>query len=143
MKIVTNIILVLILFTFSVKGYAQKSKSKTITETEEKVEQKMPQFPGGNIAFYDYLDKNVKLPEGFDAKKYLKEHHNQFVPISVGFTIDVDGSITNVKVIDGENEVLDKKAKEIVENMPKWEPGFQNGTPIKVQYAIPVRFNLM
>lgn len=143
MKKSLNILLVLLLFVFCNSSYAQNSKSKTTTETEEKVEQKMPQFPGGNTAFYDYLDKNVKLPEGFDAKKYLKEHHNQFVPISVGFTIDVDGTITNVKVIDGEDPALDKKAMEIVENMPKWVPGSQNGKPVKVQYAIPVRFNLM
>ncbi|PCJ27407.1 MAG: hypothetical protein COA97_03820 [Flavobacteriales bacterium] len=138
-----NIIIALVLFVFSVEGYAQKSKSKTPVESEDKVDQKMPKFPGGDVAFYDYLDKNVLLPEGFDKKEYLKKNKNQFVPISVGFTIDVDGSIINVKVIDGENEALDKKAKEIVENMPKWEPGTQDGSPIKVQYAIPVRFNLM
>ncbi len=131
------------LFVFGVKGYAQKSKSKTPVETEVKVNQKMPQFPGGEKAFYAYLDENVVLPEGFNKKQYLKKHKNQYVPISVGFTIDVDGSIINVKVIDGENEALDKKAKEIVQNMPKWEPGYQDGNPIKVQYAIPVRFNLM
>lgn len=138
-----NITIAILLFVFSVKGYAQEPKSKTLEETQEKVEQKMPQFPGGNVAFYDYLDKNVLLPEGFDKKKYLKEHKNQFVPISVGFTVDVDGSIIDVKVIDGEEEALDKKAIEIVQNMPKWEPGTQDGTPIRVQYAIPVRFNLM
>ena len=138
-----NILLAMVLFVFSVKGYTQEKKSTTSVENKEEVNQKMPQFPGGNVAFFDYLDKNVSLPEGFDTKKYLKEHKNQFVPISVGFTIDVDGSIIDVKVIDGENEQLDKKAKEIVKNMPKWEPGTMDGTPIKVQYAIPVRFNLM
>ena len=73
----------------------------------------------------------------------MKKNKNIYVPVSVGFTVDVDGSIINVKVIDGEDELLDKKAVEIVQNMPKWEPGTQDGTPIKVQYAIPVRFNLM
>ena len=103
----------------------------------------MPQFPGGDNAFYDYLDENVTLPEGFDKEKFLKEHKNQYVPISVGFTIDVDGSIIDAKVIDGEDELLDQKALEIVKNMPKWDPGYLNGKPIKVQYAIPVRFNII
>ena len=137
------ILIAMVLLVFSVKGYAQKSKKNTPVKTEEKGEEKMPQFPGGNDAFYNYLDKNVSLPEDFDKKKYLKENKNQFVPVSVGFTIDVDGSITNVKVIDGADPKLDNKAKEIVKNMPKWDPGYQNGSPIKVEYAIPVRFNLM
>ena len=138
-----NIILVIVLFVFSVKGYTQKLKSENITKSEESIDQKLPQFPGGNDAFYDYLDKNVILPEGFDKKQYLKTHKNKYVPISVGFTVDVDGSIINVKVIDKTDDLLDEKAKEIVQNMPKWEPGYQDGTPIKVEYAIPVRFNLM
>jgi len=121
---------------------AQKDTSDSEKLTSEK-NQRMPEFPGGNNAFYDYLDKNVILPDGFDKKYYLKKNKNEYVPISVGFTIDVDGSITNVKIIDGDNEMLEKKAMEIVKNMPKWNPGYQNGIPIKVQYAIPVRFNLM
>ena len=138
-----NIILVMLLLVFSGKGYAQKSYRKSVDEKSKKVDKKMPKFPGGNSSFYNYLDKNVVLPEGFDKKKYKKEHHNQFVPISIGFTVDVDGSIINVKLVDGENEQLDKKAMEIVKNMPKWEPGSIDGAPVKVEYVIPVRFNLM
>ena len=138
-----NIILVMLLLVFSVKGYTQKSKSKTAVKNDENIDQKLPQFPGGDDAFYAYLDKHVKLPEGFNKKEYLKKNKNKYVPISVGFTIDVDGSIIDVMVADKTDDLLDKKAKEIVKNMPKWNPGYQDGTPIKVQYAIPVRFNLM
>ncbi|MDG1477905.1 MAG: energy transducer TonB [Vicingaceae bacterium] len=135
-----KIVLVALLVGCSLLGFSQKSINSVQGAA---VEEKMPQFPGGNNAFYDYLDENVLLPEGFDAKSFMKENGNQFVPVSVAFTIDVDGSITNVKVIDGEDEMLDEKAKQIVESMPKWEPGYRDGSPVKVQYAIPVRFNLM
>ena len=138
-----NTLLAMVILVFSVKGHAQKSKSKTPVEKEDKVDEKMPKFPGGDKAFYSYLDKNVRVPDGFDKKGYLKKHKNQYVPVFIGFTVDVDGSIINIKVIDGENKELDKKAIGIVKNMPKWEPGTQNGTPIKVEYAMPVRFNLM
>ncbi|MCB0402309.1 MAG: energy transducer TonB [Flavobacteriales bacterium] len=111
---------------------------------ETAVTQKMPHFPGGDDAFYSYLDKNVTVPHDFDKEAYKAEHHNQFVPVSVGFTIDVDGTVTNVKVIEGQDAMLDKRAKEIVEKMPKWEPGKSaEGKPIKVDFAIPIRFNLM
>ena len=103
----------------------------------------MPEFPGGEDAFYAYLDQKVVVPTGFDKEKYLEENKNQYVPILVGFSVDVDGSITDVRVIDGAAEALDNKAKEIIEQMPKWKPGEIDGTPIQVQYAIPIRFNLM
>ena len=135
-------LIVVLLVMMSMPIIAQPTTDNSESEKTE-IKQKMPQFPGGDVAFYDFLDKNVKLPSGFDKEKYLNEHHNQFVPISVGFTVDTDGSIINVKVIDGDDENLKNKAKEIVEKMPKWEPGYQNGSPIKVEFAIPIRFNLM
>jgi len=138
-----SVVLVLMMFLFCVNGFSQNSDEKNVVENNKSSKQKMPKFPGGDDAFYAYLNENVKVPEDFNKKQYLKKHKNKFVPISVGFTIDVDGSIINVKVIEGEDEKLDKKAKEIIENMPKWEPGSLDGAPIKVQYAIPVRFNLM
>ncbi len=121
------------------EGLSQKTAA---TELEE-LEQVIPSFSGGDNAFYDYLEENVVLPSGFDKVKYLEENKNQFVPVSVGFTVDVDGSIINVNVIESVDDLLDKKAKEIVAKMPKWTPGTQNGKPIKVQFAIPVRFNLL
>lgn len=124
---------ILVVFLLAVSSFLQAQEQT-----------KMPQFPGGDDAFYSYLDENVELPAGFDGKKYFKKHKNKFVPVSVGFTVDVDGTITNVKVIDGETDVLDKKAIEIVQKMPKWVPGIsEDGTPIKVDFAIPIRFNLM
>ena len=135
-------LLVLLLVIFSLPTIAQQTADNAAKE-KTTTKQRMPQFPGGDDAFYAYLDNNVMLPSDFDKVAFHKKNKNQFVPINVAFTIDVDGSIVNVKVIDGEDEVLDKKAKEIVEKMPKWGPGYQEGKPIKVQYAIPIRFNLM
>jgi len=137
-----RIIILTSLFVCGVTGFTQKSADTVGEENEEVIKDRMPQFTGGDNAFYDYLDKNVLLPKGFDGVAYMKEHGNQFVPISVTFTIDIDGSIINVKVVGETNKMLDDKAKKIVENMPRWEPGHRNGDPIKVQYAIPVRFNL-
>ena len=130
-------VLTLIFFTVATKAQKQSENKEGIV-----INEKMPHFPGGDKAFYNYLDKNVKTPETFDKETYLKEHGNQYVPVAVIFTIDTDGSIINVKVKEKVNEQLDEKAIQIVKNMPKWEPGYQNGKSVKVQYAIPIRFNL-
>ena len=133
-----SVVILMLVFCFSLK--AQKSAKMPVDKTDEN--KQMPHFKGGENAFFEYLDKNVKTPDGFDNVTYVKEHGNQYVPVSVYFTVDVDGSITDVNVLEKVDETLDKKAIEIVRNMPKWEPGTENGKPIKVQYAIPVRFNL-
>ena len=143
MKEIIKSILIILAIVCGVSLKAQPSSNEKKGYTSESNNQVMPQFPGGDDAFYAYLDQNVVLPEGFDKVGYLKKHHNQYVPVSVGFTVDTDGSIINVKVIDGEDEQLDNKAKEIVVKMPKWEPGTMDGLPIKVDFVIPIRFNLM
>ena len=142
-KQIKLLLILLMIFIENMKVNAQPSSESKEVNSLENRQQKMPQFPGGDDAFYEFLDKNVELPLDFDKKKYLEEHHNQYVPISIGFTVDTDGSIINVKVIDGENDSLNSKAKEIVQKMPKCEPGHQNGSPIKVEFVIPIRFNLM
>lgn len=134
-----NTLLIVVLMVFGLVSFAQKVAPSTYSQSTET----LPHFKGGEVAFYRYLDKHVKLPEGFDAATYLKENHNQYVPVTVGFTVDVDGSIVDVKVMENTNPLLAEKAKKIIANMPKWVPGTLEGEPVKVQYAIPVRFNLM
>jgi hypothetical protein len=37
---------------------------------------------------------------------------------------------------------LDTEAVEVVSNMPRWEPGYQNGKLCKVYYSLPIVFRL-
>ena len=134
-----SLIVILLVFSCVLVKAQQNQSQKATTEVKEQ----MPHFKGGDNAFFDYLDKHVKTPENFDKEAFMKKNGNQFVPVSVYFTVGVDGTITDVNVLEHVDDQLDEKAIEIVKNMPKWEPGTQNGKPVKVQYAIPVRFNLM
>ena len=102
----------------------------------------IPQFKGGDNAFFEYLEREVKLPENFDGELYLKKNGNQYVSVTVYFTVGVDGSIKDVNVPDYVDKQLDEKAISIVKNMPKWEPGIHNGKLTEVQYAIPIRVSL-
>lgn len=62
--------------------------------------------------------------------------------VTLQFTIDVDGSVTNVKVLRGVDSSLDKEAVRVVSSSPKWSPGKQRNKPVKVKYTFPVVFNL-
>lgn len=88
-----------------------------------------PQFPGGKKALVRYLQKNAKKPNGVAGGKVL-----------VGFVIDVDGSITDVRVEKSSSINLNLTAYNVVVNMPAWKPGQHDGKIVRVKYSIPLTF---
>ena len=97
--------------------------------------EEMPEFPGGMAECMKYLSKNVKYPE--DCKKESVQGR-----VIAQFVVDKDGSIQDVKVVRGIHPSLDKEAIRVIEAMPKWKPGKQDGKTVKVKYTIPVSFKL-
>ena len=95
----------------------------------------MPQFPGGPSAMFEYLSKNIQYPEG--AKKEGIQGR-----VIVTIIIEKDGSITDAKVVKSLAPSLDREAQRLVESMPNWIPGKQNGEPVRVKYTVPVTFRL-
>ncbi len=95
----------------------------------------MPEFPGGIQALYKYLGENVKYPQAAKANGISGK-------VFVNFTVEKDGSITDVKIIRGVHELLDKEAIRVVKSFPKWKPGKQRGKAVRVSYNIPISFVL-
>ncbi len=96
----------------------------------------MPEFPGGMSAMMTYLMDNVKYPE--DAKKDKKEGR-----VACSFVITKEGKVTDAHVVKSSGtESLDNEALRVVNNMPDWKPGKENGEPVNVHYTIPVVFKL-
>ena len=60
----------------------------------------------------------------------------------MGFTIDTKGKLTDVKVLDGADPILDKEATRVLESSPEWEPATIGGKPVSVAYSFPVIFQL-
>ena len=60
----------------------------------------------------------------------------------VAFDVCEDGVVRNVKVLRGVNPVLDTEALRVINSSPKWEPGLQDGKPVKVTYQFPVIFQM-
>ena len=93
----------------------------------------MPEFPGGDEALMKYIKDNVRF--GDVVNVYQCDVAGK---IFVGFVIEPDGSITNVKVIRGLEKHYDEEAMRVVKSMPKWKPGLLKGQPVSVRYMVPV-----
>jgi len=96
----------------------------------------MPEFDGGEPAFYDYLRKNLKYPK-------LAVDFNVEAKLYVQFVVNVDGTISDVEVLHAEGFGLDEEAARVIREMPNWKPGMQGGKKVSVIYVIPINFSLL
>ena len=112
----------------------QKDGSAELEKTYDVVEQ-MPQFPGGSAAMIQYLSKNVHYPE--EAFKNGIQGH-----VIASFTVEKDGSISGAHIVKSVAPQLDAEALRVVNSMPNWTPGMQDGKPVAVRYTVPITFKL-
>ena len=104
------------------------------TKVFDVVEQ-MPSFPGGDAALMKFLSEHIKYP-------VVAEENGIQGRVIATFVVERDGSITDVKVIESVDPSLDKEAIRVLKSMPKWIPGKQNGSAVRVKYTVPVTFRL-
>lgn len=113
---------------------AQPEPKEEETKVFDVVEQ-MPSFPGGDAALMQYLSSHIKYPA-------IAEENGVQGRVIVTFVVERDGSITDVKVLKSADPSLDKEAVRVTKSMPKWIPGKQNGSSVRVKYTLPVTFRL-
>ena len=104
------------------------------TKVFDVVEQ-MPSFPGGDAELMKFLSTHIKYP-------VVAEENGIQGRVIATFVVERDGSITDVKVIKSVDPSLDKEAIRVLKSMPKWIPGKQNGSTVRVKYTVPVTFKL-
>jgi hypothetical protein len=63
--------------------------------------------------------------------------------VYVSFVVETDGSISNPRILRDIGGGCGKEAVRVVKMMPKWTPGKQDGKPVRVQFNLPVAFNIM
>lgn len=95
----------------------------------------MPEFKGGMNALLKYLSDNIKYPKTSEKAGIQGR-------VVVQFVVAKDGSIEDTKVVRGVDPELDKEALRVVNAMPKWKPGMQDGKPVRVKYTVPIMFRL-
>lgn len=95
----------------------------------------MPEFPGGEDALNEFLKSNIKYP-----KPAL--NNDLEGRVIVGFTVNSQGKIQDVHIMRGLGYGCDEEAQRVIQMMPKWSPGSNNGKRVNVQYELPIDFEL-
>lgn len=120
-------------------GLTTVSAQKTVVAKKNQqvfdVVEKMPEYPGGQAALFEYLSKNVKYPADAEKKKIEGR-------VLVTFVVNTDGSITDIEVVRKTFPSLDAEAVRVISGMPKWKPGEQKGKKVRVKYSVPLSFRL-
>jgi TonB family protein len=106
-------------------------KSRRVYEVVDE----MPEFPGGTHALENYLHNQVNYPSRALQNKIQGR-------VICEFIITNEGAVTNVKVAEPVNPLLDEEAKRVIAAMPKWIPGRNHGERVNSKYSIPVVFTL-
>lgn len=89
-----------------------------------------PVFPGGMEEMQHFIDSHIKQPRGYRDGGM----------VTVGFTVNKKGEVTNVEVVRGLGRAFDAEAVRVVSSMPAWEPSRLGDRPVKSHVEVPVRF---
>jgi TonB family protein len=125
-------------FTLALNGHAQTTeivKSTTIKFRRKAID-KAPEFPGGQKAFYEYLSDNITYPQN------TKDKDLQGVVV-VTMSIEQDGHVSDVKIVRGKSELLNKETVRVLSHSPDWKPGIQRGRPIRVRPTITINYSMV
>jgi TonB family protein len=109
-------------------GQADSATLYTVVENTARPE-------GGMGAFYEVIGRNIKYP--LLAKKMGIEGK-----VFVEFVVEKDGTISNVRTVKGIGAGCDEEAERVVKLSPKWNPGTQQGEPIRQKIVLPLVFKL-
>ena len=101
---------------------------KAFSETDIQVK---PEFPGGIIGFRRYIAKNFQFPDEEDIKGI----------VIVRFIVEIDGSLTDIKIIRDVGYGTGKEAIRVLKSSPKWIAGQINGKNVRCSYQIPININ--
>lgn len=97
--------------------------------------EEMASFPGGSAALMQYIAQNLRYPN-------IQGDCNIQGRVIVGFTVNEDGTLSDIKVMKSISPTFDEEAIRVVKSMPKWNPAKRNGKAVKTKYTVPVTFRL-
>lgn len=96
--------------------------------------QVQPEFPGGHIAFSEFIRSNFNTPTAEDGPKKVKAY--------VSFVVEKDGSVADIKMLKDPGYGIDEEIRRVLKLSPKWKPGIQNDVAVRTSFTLPLTLNL-
>ncbi|RYY35351.1 MAG: energy transducer TonB [Sphingobacteriaceae bacterium] len=131
--------LLLIFATFS-SSFAQQTQKNAISATVADTSvytnvDEFPEFPGGFEGLMQFIKTNLRYPKRAQSKGITGR-------VILGFVIEKDGTLSRFKIYKGIGYGCDEEVIRVFKKSPVWKPGTTNGNIVRVQYAVPISFNL-
>ncbi len=99
--------------------------------------EKMPEYPGGVTPLFAFIKEHLVYPD-FEKENGIEG------TVYVRFTVTEEGKVVNPEVVRGVNGApnFNKEVLRIINKMPNWIPGENNGKKVKVYFTMPFKFRL-
>ena len=133
-----RLLVVLLMSTYGFSAHAQQVKPDSTASSPRivyTVVQQQPEFPGGMSKLNQYFKKNLRYPK--TAQEGRLEGR-----IFVTFIVNEQGNIEEARVLRSLDPEMDAEAVRLIQEMPTWIPGKQNGKSINCRFNLPVNFAL-
>jgi hypothetical protein len=91
----------------------------------------MPEYPGGIDSMSNFINSNLHWPD---------DGVNIQGAVYISFIVEMDGNLTNKRILRGFYKNADKESLRIVDKMPKWKSGKCKGVAVPVRCIIPIKF---
>ncbi|MCD8072535.1 MAG: energy transducer TonB [Alistipes sp.] len=114
----------------------ERVETATVSDEPFIIVEDMPIFQGGDLqTFRNWVQSKLTYPaiaaeNGIQGKVVLT------------FVIERDGTLTNIQVLSSPDRSLSEEAEKVLKQSPKWAPGKQRNTPVRVRFNLPVDFQL-
>lgn len=96
------------------------------------VSELQPSYPGGYVEMGNFFKKNLKYPR--DSRSVKGK-------VFIEFIVNVDGSLSDFRILRGLGEPFDSSALETIKKMPNWIPAKRDNKPILSKMVMPVAFD--
>ena len=124
-------VLFLMVIVFVNISFSQTQSADTVIYEAVEYDAEFPR-EYGDIS--KWLSANFKLPDDLNKSEWGK--------IMVSFIVEINGSITHIKIVKGLSERLNTSVIKMIEQMPKWKPGTLNDKPVRSRFKLPIQINI-
>ncbi len=118
--------------------YKEPGTGRQVYQTCEK----LPEFPGGQDAMMQFLGTNIIYPAAARADKAEGMVVMRFIVGADGTVRSINEQPDKLRVREQVRQEFIDESKRVIELMPKWIPGEQNGQKVDCETVLPIRFKL-